>query len=65
MHYYTKMGGKVSYGASGVVSSFLQLVSGAIVYKESEHCSQLSFSEIIPGDNFFCLVFFGLFSLKQ
>lgn len=34
----------VFYGASGVVVGFLQLIiSGVTIYKETKHCSQLSF----------------------
>lgn len=43
LHDYTKRK-IVLYGASGVVVGFLQLIiSGVTVYKETEHCSQLSF----------------------
>lgn len=42
LHLYTKK--NVVCGTSGVVVAFPQLISGATVYKDIEHCSQLSFS---------------------
>lgn len=38
------------YGTSDVVRVFPSANNGATVYKETGHCSQLSFSWTIPGD---------------